>query len=471
MSKKVITSKRIVKTTEIVSNNIDSSSKWKADTISSNNATLETNIKSDFNYTISDRSKKLISKKINLKQNVKGCTCNENNQIISTASENLNTLNSINTTTSNDSYQEQITDIEEKNLKYEYEHIGWSGGLYVQKREGLQYLAPESPQLYVQFPDDMMIHRTINPIKLLIPIPENYIQSQDHFEILTKDVANKSYQDLSKDNFDLLIEKKKEQEKSEELNTNENITSTDYSLTREKHAFDISPSQRTWNGPIQPVKTNKMLYDGFEKINWNTFLQKELQGDINFQGIKKVKEEKKDGDKKIIVAKPVYILSKEINITVGGRGFKKKVWTLIPSNVKTMSFLNDMELNTSSSEQSIIINDDYNNTNEIKLRSIMVTVIKTREEEEESESTEAYDVFQNIEIKQIDLKADISSAWANTSQQNIKIKEKKNNKETHEYYEINFISNDKSFNGKKIFKTSTSEIENEQKDQAEQNVQ
>jgi hypothetical protein len=136
-----------------------------------------------------------------------------------------------------------------------------------------------------------------------------------------------------------------------------------------------------------------------------------------------------------------------------------------------MSFLNDMELNTSSSEQSIIINDDYNNTNEIKLRSIMVTVIKMREEEEESESTEAYDVFQNIEIKQIDLKADISSAWTNTSQQNIKIKEKKNNKETHEYYEINFISNDKSFNGKKIFKTSTSEIENEQKNQVDQNVQ
>ena len=75
MSKNVITSKKIVKTTEIVSSNMDSSNKWRVETISSNNATLETNIKSDLNYTISERNKN--AKRINLKQKVKGCICNE----------------------------------------------------------------------------------------------------------------------------------------------------------------------------------------------------------------------------------------------------------------------------------------------------------------------------------------------------------------------------------------------------------
>lgn len=446
MSKNVITSKRIVKTTEIVSSNMDSSSKWKVETISSNNATLETNIKSDLNYTLSDRDKN--TKKINLKQKEKVCTCNEIKHIMSTASENLNTLNSVNT---NDSDQEQKSDIEVKNLKYEYENMHWSGALFMQKRERLQYLAPEDPQLFVQFPDNMMIHRTINlnPIRILLPIPDYFVQSQDHFEIVTKGVAIKSH-----------------------IKVNENLPSTDKILAEEKHSFDICPSQRTWNGPIQPVKTNKMLYDGEIKPNWNTLLQTELQQNIIFQGQKK---EKKEEPKKIMVEKPVYILSKEINITLGGGGFKPKVWTLTPINVKSISILNDIEMNTSSSEQSFIINDDYNNTNEIKLRSITVTVIKMREEEEESESTDAFDVFGNIEIKKSYLNADISKAWANKSQQNIKIKEKHTKINTKrrkdEYYEINFISNDQTFNGKRIYKKRVAEVENEQKNQCDQNAQ
>ena len=40
-----------------------------------------------------------------------------------------------------------------------------------------------------------------------------------------------------------------------------------------------------------------------------------------------------------------------------------------------------------------------------------------------------------------------------------------------EFYEINFISEDKTFNGKKIFKKGISVIENEQKNQFDQNVQ
>ena len=448
MSRKVTTTKRIVKTTETISNKLDLSSKFKTDTISSNNATLETNVRSDLNYTLSNRSKKIIFKKINLNQNMNRCTCSDKKQIMTTASENLNTLNSINTTTSNDS---QITEIEEKNLKYEYENIFWSGDLYMQKEERLQYLPEEPPKLFVQFPDNMMIHRTISlePIRLLIPIPENYVQSQDHFEILTNN-ENKQVQDLPK-----------------EISSNKN-----QSLTQEKHSLEINPNQKTWNGPIQPVKTNKMIYDEIAKKNWNELLQKEFQLNINYEGVKKEKKEVK----KIKVEKAVYILSKEISFKVGGTGFKPRVWALSKINVINLTFSSDHVLNSSSSEQSIIINDDYNNTDEIKLRSITVTIIKMRDDEEETESTDDYDIFENINVTKIDLTNEISNAWTNMSQKNIVIKEKekmnqikKGNK--NEFYEINFISEDKTFNGKKIFKKGISVIENEQKNQFDQNVQ
>ena len=58
----------------------------------------------------------------------------------------------------------------------------------------------------------MMIHWTINfnTIRILIPIQENFVQSQDHFEILTKDVESKLYKDLSQDKFRFINWTKKE---------------------------------------------------------------------------------------------------------------------------------------------------------------------------------------------------------------------------------------------------------------------
>jgi hypothetical protein len=177
----------------------------------------------------------------------------------------------------------------------------------------------------VQFPDDMIIHRTINlnPIRILVPIPENFVQSQDHFEILAKGVESKSYKDLSQDNFDLLIEqtKKKVEEKKEELKEAENQISTDNSLVQEKHSFDICPSQRTWNGPIQPAKTNKMLYDGEIKPNWNTLLQSELQQNFNYQGQKK---EKKEEPKKNNIKKTCIYFIKRNKYYHGGKRIQTK---------------------------------------------------------------------------------------------------------------------------------------------------
>ena len=58
----------------------------------------------------------------------------------------------------------------------------------------------------------MMIYWTINfnTIRILIPIQENFVQSQDHFEILTKDVESKLYKDLSQDKFRFINWTKKE---------------------------------------------------------------------------------------------------------------------------------------------------------------------------------------------------------------------------------------------------------------------
>jgi hypothetical protein len=270
-----------------------------------------------------------------------------------------------------------------------------------------------------------------------------------------------------------VIQKKIKEKSEEQPPSPENQPSTEISLTQEQHSLNISPSQKTWNGPVQPVKTNKMTYDEIAKKKWNDLLQKELQQIINYEGIKKEKKEKKKETKKIKVEKPVYILSKEISITIGGSGFKPRVWTLSKINVINLTFCTDQEMNSSSSEQSIIINDDYNITNDIKLRSIMVTIIKIREDEEETESTDDYDIFQNINVTKIDLKSEISESLTKMSKKNIKNKEKKNQikkSNKSEYYEINFISDDKNFNGKRAFKERISDIENEQKNQFDQNV-
>jgi hypothetical protein len=94
-----------------------------------------------------------------------------------------------------------------------------------------------------------------------------------------------------------------------------------------------------------------------------------------------------------------------------------------------------------------------------------------REEEEESETTDAFDVFGNIEIKKSYLNADISEAWTKKTRQQIKIKENNKERKKEEYYEINFVSNDEAFKGKKIYKKRVAEVENEQKNQYDQNVQ
>ena len=84
------------------------------------------------------------------------------------------------------------------------ETLSWTGDIYIQIIERLQYLAAEPPLLTVQFLNDLMIDRTLDnkPIHILIPVPENFIQKQGEFEVLSE---QKNREDnLCPENVDLL---------------------------------------------------------------------------------------------------------------------------------------------------------------------------------------------------------------------------------------------------------------------------
>ena len=84
------------------------------------------------------------------------------------------------------------------------EALSWTGDIYIQIIERLQYLAAEPPLLTVQFLNDIMIDRTLDnkPIHILIPVPENFIQKQGEFEVLSE---QKNREDnLCPENVDLL---------------------------------------------------------------------------------------------------------------------------------------------------------------------------------------------------------------------------------------------------------------------------
>ena len=376
MSNRAIITNKIFKTKEIF-NKSESSSRYKYDQItnSSYNATIETNIKSGLVCTCHKKSSN--SKKINLKRNINLCTCGER-QVRSTLSENVNTIN---TTISNNSLQVQITENEEKEkltqrktLREELEIINWGSNLFIQIMERLQYLALGPPKLSVQFPDNLMINRTIKPIIGLIPIPDNYIQQQDHFMVISD------------------IQKLKQEEKEEVKQQ---------PLVQQKHDLNIISSQRMWKNPIEPVKTNKFGIEEKDK-NWNELVKSTSANKIEYKG--KVKEKKKEQKKEIIIHKPEYSLSQESKITVGGKGFKQKIWSPVPNPQGSITFekVQKSESISESSDKNIITNDDYNNIKDMKMRPVIVTITKQKDNDEENWN-ETIDVFESILIKKINL--------------------------------------------------------------------
>ena len=426
----------------------------------------------------------------NININKKVCICGRRDHEIN----NLNISNMM--TTSNNELPIQTTDYEERErgrkeiiskvkqsrteireeVRVENEESAWTGDIFIQVMERLQYLAAEPPDLIVQFMNDLMIDRTVdnNPIKILIPIPDNFVQQQCDLMVLSKekketeekpsesicpenvDFLNishaystliNSFNDLESDRIEMFfqsqptiekpkpkpkiekpkpkpkiekpkpkpkIEKPKPKPKIEQPKPKPEIEKPKPKPEIEKpkpkpeiekpkpkpepkpkiekpkpkpkiekpkpkpkiekpkpkikiddeakpiykiennDAWDISGSERTWSGPIQPVRTNKFEFETGEE-NWNNLMQETVEK-LDFEKSKKgpysnldknqfdifYKESGKIfkiidlGDNEVITLKaekrklapsPENVQS----LSVGGPGFNPRVWSPVPT--------------------------------------------------------------------------------------------------------------------------------------------
>ena len=404
----------------------------------------------------------------NININKKVCICGRRDHEIN----NLNISNMM--TTSNNELPIQTTDYEERErgrkeiiskvkqsrteireeVRVENEESAWTGDIFIQVMERLQYLAAEPPDLIVQFMNDLMIDRTVdnNPIKILIPIPDNFVQKQCDLMVLSKEkketeekpsesicpenvdflnishaysIPINSFNDLESDRIEMFIqsqptiEKPKPKQKIEKPKPKQKIEKPKPKQKIEKpkpkpkieqpkpkpkieqpkpkpkieqpkpkpkiekpkpkpkiekpkpkikiddeakpiykiennDAWDISGSERTWSGPIQPVRTNKFEFETGEE-NWNNLMQETVEK-LDFEKSKKgpysnldknqfdifYKESGKIfkiidlGDNEVITLKaekrklapsPENVQS----LSVGGPGFKPRVWSPVPT--------------------------------------------------------------------------------------------------------------------------------------------
>ena len=368
----------------------------------------------------------------NININKKACISGRRDHEIN----NLNISNMM--TTSNNELPIQTTDYEERErgrkeiiskvkqsrteireeVRVENEESAWTGDIFIQVMERLQYLAAEPPDLIVQFMNDLMIDRTVdnNPIKILIPIPDNFVQQQCDLMVLSKEkketeekpsesicpenvdflnishaysILINSFNDLESDRIEMFfqsqptiekpkpkpkIEKPKPKPKIEQPKPKPKIEKPKPKPKIEKpkpkikiddeakpiykiennDAWDISGSERTWSGPIQPVRTNKFEFETGEE-NWNNLMQETVEK-LDFEKSKKgpysnldknqfdifYKESGKIfkiidlGDNEVITLKtekrklapsPENVQS----LSVGGPGFKPRVWSPVPT--------------------------------------------------------------------------------------------------------------------------------------------
>ena len=341
----------------------------------------------------------------NININKKVCICGRRDHEIN----NLNISNMM--TTSNNELPIQTTDYEERErgrkeiiskvkqsrteireeVRVENEESAWTGDIFIQVMERLQYLAAEPPDLIVQFMNDLMIDRTVdnNPIKILIPIPDNFVQQQCDLMVLSKEkketeekpsesicpenvdflnishaysILINSFNDLESDRIEMFfqsqptIEKPKPKPKIEKPKPKIKIDDEAKPIYKIENndAWDISGSERTWSGPIQPVRTNKFEFETGEE-NWNNLMQETVEK-LDFEKSKKgpysnldknqfdifYKESGKIfkiidlGDNEVITLKaekrklapsPENVQS----LSVGGPGFKPRVWSPVPT--------------------------------------------------------------------------------------------------------------------------------------------
>ena len=360
---------------------------------------LKTNIATDINANINTNTN------INTQINKKVCTCGKGEHEFE-----------INTTTSNDVQLDTIEtkDNEEKekiidttkinqetivikkeerttiNIEKERQEVyEWTGGIYIQIIERLQYLAAEPPELTVQFLNDLMIDRTLdnNPIHILVPIPENFIQKQGDLEVLAEEKADNNenicpenvdilnisraysitvpaFNNLDIENINMLIqaqpkkveviepikkeEKVEEEEKEEEEEEEEEEKEEKQDLQKENHGWSINSIGKTWSGALKPIRTNKLgIEDDIVTINWNDLVQKENVEKFKYEKSiiskpRKFKTIELENNEVILLKAKKRVLksytqTEESNIRVGGKGFKLKVWEPVPFLANSMT--------------------------------------------------------------------------------------------------------------------------------------
>ena len=379
--------------------------KWRTDTHSTYNGTIQTNLRSDENCTCDEgkdislcncykkytnkttkKTKSYNSQNILIQDN-NYCNCDEKQKINLTSENednilktniatdvnaNINTnMNTqinkkvcicgkgehefdINTTTSNDV---QLDTIETKDNE-EREKYEWTGGIYIQIIERLQYLAAEPPELTVQFLNDLMIHRTLdnNPIQILVPIPENFIQKQGDIEVLAEK-ATANNEDICPESVDLLNISNAYSIQVPAFNNleieNINMFINAQPKIREElqienyDDWNINATGRAWSGALKPIRTNKLgIEDDVVTTNWNDLVQKENIEKFEVErSISKPRRFKtiELGDNEVILLKAKkrvlknYTQTEETNIRVGGNGFKLKVWEPVPFLANSMT--------------------------------------------------------------------------------------------------------------------------------------
>ena len=241
-----------------------------------------------------------------------------------------------------------IKQLEQLEQKKE-EEISWNGDIFIQIMERLQYLAAKPPELTVQFPNDMMINRTVynGPINILIPIPENYIQKQGFFEVLPE--VKDPLEGICPENVDLLNISNAYSIQIPAFNNLE-IENTEMFIQSEplgihfkieNYAWDISANGRLWSGDIIPIRTNRLE---IEDKTWNDLIQKETVEKlaIDISDIHNPFKIIELSDNEVITLKAKKKVLKvtqtqESSLKVGGDGFKPRVWDLVPTQANSMT--------------------------------------------------------------------------------------------------------------------------------------
>jgi hypothetical protein len=325
---------------------------------------LNTNITTDANV------------KINTKINKNTCIYGkgEHELDINTTTSNDIQLDTIETK-DNEEKIEEISKIKQKEIiikkeeiiktQQKTEKIEWTGDLFIQVMERIQYLAAEPPKISVQFLNDLMINRAINnePIHILVPVPDNLIQKQTYLEVLAEEkhkeelcpenvellnishaysIQVPSFDDLEIENYNIFIQAQPKELLIEQYSLY--CQGEKKPLQIENYSWDISATGRMWSGPIQPVRTNKLGVEE-ESKNWNDLVQKEKVEQLDFDNIPTYYRFKtiELGDNEVISLKATkrilkdYTQTEESNIKMGGNGFKPRVWEPIPFLANSMT--------------------------------------------------------------------------------------------------------------------------------------